>query len=174
MEIRRLREQDDRSQFGSGDDDLDRFFHRFAGQNQFRHHVGVTYVAVDAQRIVGFVTVTAGQLEGDSLPVSLRRKLPGYPLPVLRLARLAVDERARGQGLGKQLLRFVVDLAARMAKDYGCVGIVVDAKRQAIEFYGKYGFVEVVAVEGVSDARPAPTPMFLAMRAIVAARKGVP
>lgn len=169
MEIRRLRQQDDRSRFRSADDDLDRFFHRFAGQNQFRHYVGVTYVAVDQERILGFVTVTAGQLEGDSLPVALRRKLPGYPLPILRLSRLAVDDRARGQGLGKQLLRFAANLASKMAKDYGCVGIVVDAKLQAINFYVQYGFVEISAVEGTADVRPVPTPMFLAMRAIAGA-----
>lgn len=168
MEIRRLGERDDRSSFRSGDDDLDRFFHRFAGQNQFRHYVGVTYVAVDEGRLVGFVTVTAGQLEGDDVPAALRRKLPAYPLPVLRLARLAVDERVRGQGLGKQLLRFVVHLASSMAKDYGCVGIVVDAKPRAIGFYAKYGFIELAAVEGAADVRPMATPMFLAMRAIVA------
>ncbi|MFZ5472102.1 MAG: GNAT family N-acetyltransferase [Myxococcota bacterium] len=174
MEIRRLREQDERSQFRSGDDDLDRFFHRFAGQNQFRHYVGVTYVAVDdSDRIIGFVTVTVGQLESDNLPASLRKKLPGYPLPVLRLARLAVDERLRGQGLGNQLLRFAIDLAVKMAKDFGCVGIVVDAKQQAVELYAKYGFVGLVAVEGASNARPTPIPMFLAMRAISAAGKGV-
>src|SRR5439155_25783469 len=118
-----------RSQFRSGDDDLDRFFHRFAGQNQFRHYLGVTYVMMEKERVVGFVTVAPGQLEGDDIPAALRRRLPGYPLPVLRLARLAVDEGARGQGLGKQLLRFAVGLASTMAKDYGCVGIVVDAKR---------------------------------------------
>ena len=53
------------------------------------------------------------------------------------------------------------------------MGIVVDAKPQAIEFYAKYGFVELAAVEGASDARPRPTPMFLAMRAIAATGKGM-
>lgn len=170
MEIRRLREEDDRSNFRSGDDDLDRFFHRFAGQNQFRHHVGVNYVAADSGRILAFATVSAGQLEGDALPLTLRRKLPSYPLPVLRLARLAVDWEAHGQGLGKNLLRFTIHLAAAMAADYGCVGIVVDAKTEAREFYAKYGFVELAAIEGASDTRPAPMPMFLAMRAIAGAR----
>ncbi len=171
MEIRRLREQDDRSQFRSGDDDLDRFFHRFAGQNQFRHYVGVTYVAVENERILGFVTITAGQVEGDDLPAALHRKLPDYPLPILRLARLAVDEGARGRGLGKQLLRFAVGLALSMAREYGCVGIIVDAKHGAKEFYAKYGFVELIAVEGASDTRPSPTPMFLAMRAITTSKR---
>jgi hypothetical protein len=53
-----------------------------------------------------------------------------------------------------------------MADDYGCVGVIVDAKPDAEAFYAKYGFVAVEAVEGRSDARPEPTPMFLSIRAI--------
>jgi GNAT superfamily N-acetyltransferase len=166
IEIRALREADDRAQFRSGDSDLDRFFHRFAGQNQFRHHLGVTYVAAEERRILGFATVAPAHVEIDGLPAAARAKLPHYPLPVLRLARLAVDESAAGAGLGKALLRFVLELAARMADDYGCVGVIVDAKPGAVDFYTKYGFIPVEAVEGKSDVRPRPTPMFLAMRAI--------
>ena len=133
MEIRALHEGDDRSQLRSGDPDLDRFFRRFAGQSQFRHHLGITYVAVDAGRILGFATVAPGHVEIDGLPATARRKLPRDPLPLLRLARLAVDQAARGQGLGRQLLRFVFQLALRMARDYGCVGVAVDAKPYAVD-----------------------------------------
>jgi GNAT superfamily N-acetyltransferase len=166
IEIRTLGPADDRTAFRSGDLDLDRFFHQFAGQNQFRHHLGVTYVAVDDARVLGFATVAAAQLEIDDLPLAVRRKLPRYPLPVLRLARLAVDQSAQGQGLGLHLLRFVLRLALQMADDYGCVGVIVDAKPDAEAFYSKYGFITVEAVEGRSDARPAPTMMFLSIRAI--------
>ena len=166
MEIRALRESDDRSQFQSREPDLDRFFHKFAGQNQFRNYVGVTYVAVEDRRMLGFATIAPGHVEIEDLPPSARKKLPRYPLPVLRLARLAVDESTSGQGLGTQLLRFVLKLAVRMANDYGCVGVVVDAKRDAVDFYAKYGFIPVDAVEGRSDVRPHPTTMFLSMRAI--------
>ncbi len=166
MEIRALHEGDERSQFRSGDPDLDRFFHRFAGQSQFRHYLGVTYVAVDAGRILGFATVAPGHVEIEGLPAAARKKLPRYPLPVPRLARLAVDQAARGQGLGRQLLRFVFGLALGMARDYGCVGVAVDAKPDAVDFYKQYGFVSVDVVEGQSDARPAPIPMFLAIRAV--------
>ncbi len=102
----------------------------------------------------------------------VRRKLPRYPLPVLRLARLAVDRSTQGQGLGLQLLRFVLRLALRMASDHGCVGVIVDAKRGAEAFYAKYGFVAVEALEGQSDSRPVPTPMFLSIRAISNAAVG--
>ena len=164
--IRALHEGDDRSQFRSHDADLDRFFHKFAGQNQFKHYLGATYVAVDERRIFGFATVAAGHLEIDELPAAARRGLPRYPLPVLRLARLAVDESARGSGVGAALLRFVFQLALRMANEYGCVGVVVDAKPDALDFYRKYGFLSLEATEGPADARPQPTPMFLPIREI--------
>jgi len=169
MQIRALREADDRSRFRSGDPDLDRFLQRFAGQNQFRHYVGVTYVAVEEDGVLGFATVAPGHVEIEGLPTAERNKLPRYPLPVLRLARLAVDRSVQGQGLGGRLLRFVLQLAARMADDYGCVGVVVDAKPGAVEFYARYGFASVEVVLGASAARPQPKPMFLAMRAIKAA-----
>lgn len=166
MQIRALREADDRSRFRSGDPDLDRFLLRFAGQNQFRHYIGVTYVAAENSAILGFATVAPGHVEIDGLPAARRRALPRYPLPVLRLARLAVDRSFQGQGLGGRLLRFVLDLAVRMADDFGCIGVVVDAKPGAVAFYARYGFEPLEAVRGQSDARPAPTPMFLAMHAI--------
>ena len=171
MEIRALAEGDDRAQFQSGDSDLDRFFRKFAGQNQFKHHLGVTYVAVEDRRILGFATVAPGHIEIDGLPAPARKKLPRYPLPVLRLARLATDASVRGQGLGGQLLRFVLQLGRRMATDYGCVGIVVDAKPGALGFYARFGFIPIEAVEGQSDARPQPAPMFLSMRAIMGAEE---
>jgi GNAT superfamily N-acetyltransferase len=166
MDIRALQERDERSLFRSGGDDLDRFLRKFAGQNQFRHHVGVTYVATQDERILGYATVSPAHIEIDGLPVGQRKKLPRYPLPVLRLARLAVDVTAQGQGVGTALLRFVLNLAMRMTDDYGCVGVLVDAKPDAMEFYARHGFVPTHAVVGQSDARPAPTPMFLAIKAI--------
>ena len=102
------------------------------GQNQFRHHVGVTYVAVEDEAILGYATVAPAAIEIDLLPDALRKGLPRYPLPVLRLARLAVDSRVRGRGLGEELLRFVFGLALKLTSDYGCVGVVVDAKPDAV------------------------------------------
>jgi GNAT superfamily N-acetyltransferase len=172
MEIRPLRESDDRARFRSGDSGLDHFFHTFAGQNQFKHHIGVTYVAVEKNSILGFATVAPAQLEIEALPKAERKNLPRYPIPVLRLARLATDETLRGQGLGLQLLRFVLNLALRMADDIGCTGVTVDAKPGAVPFYAKYGFVPIDVVEGKSDLRPQPQAMFLSTRVILAARKG--
>ena len=169
MQIRALRADDDRSRFRCGDPDLDRFLQRFAAQNQFRHYLGVTYAAVEGDAVLGYATVAPAHLEIEGLPAAERGKLPRYPLPVLRLARLAVDLTVQGQGLGGRLLRFVLELAARMAGGYGCIGVVVDAKPAAAEFYARCGFLAAEAVLGASEARPQPVPMFLAMRVIKAA-----
>ena len=165
IQIRVLEPGDDRSRFSSGNPDLDRFFHRFAGQNQFRHHIGVTYVAMDGGDILGFLTVAASEIAIDALPEARRGRLPRYPLPVLRVARLAVSVSARGRGIGQALLRHALRLARRTAAEIGCVGVVVDAKPEALGFYLRYGFELLSVVEGALLDRPEPTLMFLPLSA---------
>jgi predicted N-acetyltransferase YhbS len=167
VSVRRLRSTDDRSGFRSGQVDLDRFFLRFAGQNQFRHHLGTTYVAAsEDDLIVGFATVSASQIEVKDLPVAKTKRLPNYPLPVLRLARLATHEDFHGAGVGSVLLRAVFVLAHLMARDYGCAGVLVDAKAEAVDYYERFGFFELDPLRGELGDRPAPTIMFLELGAI--------
>ena len=167
MEIRSLRESDDRREFRSGDPDLDRFFLKYAGQNQFRHHIGVTYVAVESELMAGYVTVVPSELEAERMAPTSRKNLPRYPLPVLRLARLAVDESFRQRGVGRDLLRFVLQLALRMARELGCTGILVDAKPGAASYYLQYGFIPLETADMIPATTA--TPMFLAIGKIQAA-----
>ena len=164
--IRRLEPRDDRSGFHSGNIDLDRFFKRYAGQNQFRHHIGATYVAVQGNRITGFVTVSSGEMVADRLSKSLRGRLPSYPLPILRIARLAVDERYQGHGIGRLLLRAMLELALEMRDRAGCIGVVVDAKPDAVAFYSTLGFKTIELVSGSLGDRPEPDAMLLPIQQI--------
>jgi GNAT superfamily N-acetyltransferase len=169
--VRRLEPDDNRANFSSGNLDIDRFFIRYAGQNQFRHHIGTTYVALDKNgAIAGFATVAAAELTAARLAESKRKRLPAYPIPVLRLARLAVDRRAQGQGIGQALLAAVFALAHNMAAEVGCLGVVVDAKPESVGFYRKLGFVALESTAGQLGARPEPLPMFLEVGAIPALR----
>lgn len=172
VEIRSLREGDDRNDFSCGPADLDRFFQHYAGQNQFKLQLSVTYVAIVNERVVGFATVAAGSLERASVPSArLRKRLPAYPLPVVRLARLGVDRRAQGHGIGKALLRHVLSIAVRQREGVGCVGVVSDAKPGAVAFYENLGF-EALAVVGEGLLHGDPTPMFLPLESVVATLKG--
>jgi GNAT superfamily N-acetyltransferase len=164
--VRPLGPEDDRSGFVSGDEDLDRFFRKYAGQNQFKHHLGVTYVATVGTTIHGFLTVSASSIEIAHLARKSRRGLPRYPLPVLRMARLATALEARSHGIGKLLLRSAFELARGMAAEFGCTGVVVDAKPEAVAFYARYGFEGIKVLEGGSNARPMPSLMFLPLASI--------
>ena len=131
--VRRLEPADDRSAFRSGNADHDRFFHRYAGQEEFLQQIGTTYVAVDdAERILGFATVIGSEIAGAP-------KTPA--LPVLRLARLAVDRRATGTGVARRLLNATLELALRIDQSVGCEGIVVDARLDEVPFYERLGFI---------------------------------
>lgn len=164
VEIRALQDEDDRAAFRSGDEALDTYFHRYAGQNQFKHHIGVSYVAIEGDAILGFVTVSTAALDVDDLPSG--RPMPPYPLPVIRLARLATASNARGRGVGTALLRYVVEIAERHRDEVGCVGVLVDAKAGSVSFYERYGFVALDAVEGGAPLDPPPTAMFIPLGSI--------
>lgn len=166
FEFRLLQADDDRTQFCSGNIELDRFFQRYAGQNQFRHYIGSSYILHSKQQIAGFVTVSAGEMCAENLSDDLKKRLPDYPLPVLRIARLAVDKRFQGLGLGKKLLGLSFKLALTMKAEYGCIGIVVDAKAESVEFYKKLGFVSLQTLSGELGDRPQPEVLFLSIKSI--------
>ena len=166
FQFRALEAKDDRKNFCCGLIELDRFFQQYAGQNQFRHHIGITYVLVNKCTMAGFVTVSAGEITTEELPAALRCRLPEYPLPIMRIARLAIDKQFQGLGLGKKLLRASFQLALEMKSRYGCVGVVVDAKQESLAFYQKMSFVPLEAVTGELGDRPEPQPLFLAIKTI--------
>jgi GNAT superfamily N-acetyltransferase len=130
-----------RDGFDCGDLALNEFLLRQAGQQQ-RRGFGKTYVVLvdDGVSIIGFVTVSAGQVATSSL--SAKAKLPRYPAPILRIGRLAVDSRYQGKGIGQDLLAFALRLAVEFSQRVGLYAVVVDAKHdQAKAFYVKLGFI---------------------------------
>lgn len=89
--------------------------------------------------IIGFVTVSVGQVEAQALPLQL--KLPRHLAPMLRIGRLAVDKRAQAKGIGRELLAFALHLALEFAERVGLNAVVVDAKdARAAEFYRRLHF----------------------------------
>lgn len=132
----------DRKSFRSGIVELDTFLHAFAGQNAKRD-LTQTYVAVrpTSTAVSGYYSLRMGEVGVEPLPEGERKSLPQYPLPVVHLARLAVDERERGKGLGEMLLLDAFERATVLSKAIGATAIEVIAKdAPARAFYLKYGF----------------------------------
>lgn len=130
-----------RDDFDCGDAALNDFLRRYARQQQERDF-SRTYVVLgdDAITVTGFVSVSAAQVGTSSLPGRL--KLPRYPVPALRIGRLAVDRRAQGRSLGRELIRFGLNLSLELAGRVGIYAVVIDAKNEAArEFYERLGFV---------------------------------
>jgi GNAT superfamily N-acetyltransferase len=171
VRIRRLERGDDRTALRCGDARLDEFLRRYAAQNQFRHHLGVTYVAVDepSRVVVGYVTLSAASVASEILPPERASSSAYAEVPVVRIARLAVDQRAQGCGLGSELLRYALELARVQAASVGCVGVVVDAKPEAVGFYARYGFTSCRVLQGGANARPRQELLFLPLSAVEAA-----
>jgi len=166
INIRILKKSDDRSSFSCGEIALDYYFQKYAGQNQFKHFVGTTYISTDDAKIFGFVTVSVGSLMRDDLRQSIQKKFPAYPLPILHITRLGVDIRYQKQGVGKELTVMAFRLAIEQKEKFGCIGVVVDAKIEAVEFYTKLGFVELEVNRGLSRTHPLPLPMFMVIQTI--------
>jgi GNAT superfamily N-acetyltransferase len=177
MEIRALVPGDLRQGFDSGNRDIDEFFQRYAGQNQWRHHVGVTYCLLEEARIVGFVTLAAGDMDPQGLSELGDRSFPRYPAPVLRLTRLGVSHELQGTGLGRQLLAVAVTIALEMRVRVGCVGVVVDAKPDAVRFYERRGFRVLPITSRMAGAGAPPVRLFTDLRHLLhgaaAARDGL-
>lgn len=153
--IRPLRESDEPSGFSCGNHEFDIYLMRHAMANYIAG-ASVTYVLEDADAgIAGYVTLAAASIRTVDLGLnaSYAAELPRYPLPALLVARLAVDQRRQHRGLGRSLLAFALDEALVARDRIGCIGVLVDAKPTAVEFYDHLGFAAVSAPEGEGGIR---------------------
>ncbi|HUH03611.1 MAG TPA: GNAT family N-acetyltransferase [Kofleriaceae bacterium] len=154
-----LTKEHDRNSFCSGVAELDAFLRTYASQNA-KKDLTRTYVAArpSSKAISGYYSIRMGEVVYDLLPETDRKGLPMYPLPVVHLARLAVDERERGKKLGEVLLLDAFERAMQLATVIGAAAIEVLAKNDpARSFYSKYGFSSLLDGE---------RHMYISMRAV--------
>lgn len=140
MRIEPLASHHHRRAFACGEAELDRYLHRFARQHATAN-LSRTYVAADDSTVLGFYSLAMAAILKDQLPAIYAARFPRFPLPVARLARLAVDLRYQKQGLGERLLMDALQRCVRLAEDIGMIGVIVDAKHErARDWYERYEF----------------------------------
>jgi GNAT superfamily N-acetyltransferase len=130
-----------------------------------------TYVVVDSEqhRVVGYYALTAAGLEREGATARVRKGMPRYPVPVVLLARLAVDLSVTGRGLGAWLLRDAMRRTLAAAGTIGVRAMLVHAKNDdARRFYHRHGLEpspsdplhlmillkDIAASMGAADADP--------------------
>jgi len=128
--------------FDCGNPILNDYFRFYAFKND-QLSIGKTFVALnELDTVTGYMTLANAQIEADLLPETLKAKLPRYPIPAFRIAKLAVDLRYQGSGVGSWLLRSALEKALSVSASVGIYAVIVDAiDEKAKSFYVKYGFV---------------------------------
>ncbi|MDP3031876.1 MAG: GNAT family N-acetyltransferase [Rhodocyclaceae bacterium] len=130
----------DRRNFSCGESDLDDYLRRLARQHA-ESKISRTYVGTKGGSVLGYYSLAMSAIRKDLLPDQYQKRFPNYPVPVARLARLGVDRRQQGKGLGKLLLMDALYRCSRLSEEIGSVGVVVDAKHaRAKNFYQQYNF----------------------------------
>ena len=125
--------------FDSGAPALDDWLRRRARANQ-TSGASRTYVTCEGTRVVAYYALASGAIAQAAVSGRFRRNMPD-PIPVVVLARLAVDRNYQGRGLGRALFRDAARRVAHAADTIGIRGIVVHAiSAEAREFYIALGF----------------------------------
>ncbi|MGV3548781.1 GNAT family N-acetyltransferase [Rhizobium sp.] len=127
--------------FSSGYPTLDDWLKKRAVPNQ-SSGASRTYIVEAEGRVVGYFALAVGSTIASEAPGKIRRNMPD-PVPVMILARLAIDQNWQGQGLGSGLLREAILRTAQVARIAGVRAMLVHATdRDAAKFYERAGFVE--------------------------------
>jgi len=144
LRIEPISKTHERKTFNCGKPQLDEYLHRHARQNDEKN-ISKTFVAVNDENIVvGYYSLCTSSIEFEELPDEIRKQLPNYPVPAALIAKLAVDENLRGQGLGSKLLIDALQRIMSASREIGIKAVLVDAiDDEALTFYQHFEFIEL-------------------------------
>jgi GNAT superfamily N-acetyltransferase len=127
--------------FDCGQEALNRFLQKHALQNQ--HSGGSqTYVGLADETVIGYYALAVGSVEQEHAPERVKKGLAKHAIPIMLLARLAVDLRWQKQGVGSALLKDDMLRTLQAADIAGIRALVVHAKDEASRtFYDRYDFL---------------------------------
>jgi predicted N-acetyltransferase YhbS len=138
--IEKLKSSHDVNNFDCGRVELDRFLQKYAWQNQQANSTQ-TYVACYEEKIIGYYCLTVGSVAHENAPARITKGQAKYPIPVMILARLAVDKKWQKKGIGKGLLRDALKRTTQAADIAGIRAVIVHAKDERVRsWYERFDF----------------------------------
>ncbi len=139
--IEKLRSDHAVQGFDCGSEELNRFLVRYALTSQ-RASSSQTYIGLADLSIVGFYTLSAGQVSYEDSPQRLTKGLAHHPVPIMLLARLAVSNTWQKRGIGAGLLKDAMRRTIQAADIAGIRAFAVHAKDEAAQqFYTHFDFI---------------------------------
>ena len=144
LRIEALSRAHNRDHFDCGKAPLNDYLRKYAGQND-RNHIARSFVALDeTNNVVGYYSLCTASILFEELPEDVRKRLPEYPVPAALIAKLAIDNSMREQGLGARLLISALERILAAANELAVKVVLVDAKdEEARNFYKHFGFIEL-------------------------------
>lgn len=128
--------------FDCGKPQLNDFLVKYALQNQAGGGAR-TYVLTRAERVIGYYSLAPASVSPEDTPARVKKGQGKYPLPVILMARFAVDSSEQGKGLGKALFRNALRRALEGSEAIGGRAFIVHAKdEEAHNFYLNFGMEE--------------------------------
>jgi GNAT superfamily N-acetyltransferase len=138
--VRKLVGADVVESFDCGQPALNQFLYRYALVNQ-QSNCAQTYVSCNAGRVVGFYSLAVGSVDPALAAPRVAKGIAQHPVPVMVLARLAVDLQHQHVGLGKALLKDALMRTAQAADIAGIRALLVHAKDElARQWYQNWEF----------------------------------
>lgn len=141
METKPLDKLHNRSVFDCEVEPLNDYLRKYALQNQKKDAARTYVVTKEEDEIIGFYTLVFGSVSVEEATSEVSAGLGKYPIPIILLARLAIDKNKKGKGLGRSLLRDALLRSVRASEIAGLRAFVVHAEDEAAKaFYEKFGF----------------------------------
>lgn len=127
--------------FDCGNQDLNRFLQKYALPNQSAG-ASTTYIGVADHKVIGYYSLAVGSVEYEQAPARVTKGLAHHPIPVMLLARLAVDQQWQKRGVGAGLLKDAMLRTLQAADIVGIRALLIHAKDQhARRFYQHFDFI---------------------------------
>jgi GNAT superfamily N-acetyltransferase len=144
LRLERLEARHELHRFESGNETLDFWLNGHALAAQQMDSARTFLLVSPDVGLIGYFSLTMGSVLRSDAPTKLVRGLPSYPVGIVLLARLAVDRRFQGGGMGGRLLAEGLRKAMAAGEAAAARLVVVDAiDENAAQFYGRYGFIAV-------------------------------
>lgn len=135
-----LTKDHDLTGFNSNYPELDEWLKKYAFQAKMSGSAN-TFIVADNNLVVGFYSLTVGQVDIDEASERIKKGMGKYPIPVVILARLAVHHTYQGKGIGKGMLKDAILKTFQIAEQGGVRALLVHAIDEKAEvFYKRFGF----------------------------------